>query len=225
MQLADGWTGLRSAVKSLLPRTLVVRRLAGTVAPSVLLTFDDGPHPEVTPAVLDRMDAYGARAVFFVVGNRVKRAAHLLHEIRRRGHLLGNHSYLHHANYMLTGTPQPRFGLYYRDLQRCQEVVEHHTGDKPRLFRPPGGRLTPVTLLVPKLLGLRCVTWSVDVGDWRFRSEAEAGAGGQELLRLITPGDIVLLHDDNPSVLDLLDILLPGLQGRRYDLGSGINAL
>ena len=75
---------VRSLIKALLPRLLVMKRLPPAAHPAVLLTFDDGPHPEVTPAVLDRLAAHGARAVFFPIGRRIKRAPHLLAEVRKR---------------------------------------------------------------------------------------------------------------------------------------------
>jgi peptidoglycan/xylan/chitin deacetylase (PgdA/CDA1 family) len=220
-----GLGALKSAVKALVPRAVVACRLGRTAAPAVLLTFDDGPHPAVTPAVLDRLDAHGAKAVFFVIGRRVKRAPHLLADIQARSHVLGNHTHLHRDCDVLANAPRPRLGFYYRDARRCQEVVARQTGRRPRLFRPPGGRLTPVTLLAPRLLGLRCVTWSAEVKDWAFRSAAEARAGAQQLLAAVAPGDIVLLHDNNPSVLDLLDVLLPGLTARGFDLAAGVRAV
>ncbi len=215
---------IRAMVKAMLPRTLVTRTLR-RAGRAVLLTFDDGPHAEVTPAVLDRLDEYGARAVFFLIGRRIKRAPHLPAQIRDRGHLLGNHSHLHLDRYVLADERPPGFCEYYRDSQRCQAAIERHAGIRPVLFRPPGGRLTPVTVLVPKLLGLRCVTWSREVSDWRFRSPGEAQAGASALAATVAPGDIVLLHDDNPWVLDVLDALLPELRRRDLDLGSGIRHL
>jgi len=215
---------LRALLKAMLPRALVTTRLRGG-GRSVLLTFDDGPHAEVTPAVLDRLDRYRARAVFFLIGRRIKRAPHIPAQIRERGHVLGNHSHLHRDRYVLPERGSPRFCEYYRDSQRCQAAIERHAGERPALFRPPGGRLTPVTVLVPKLLKLRCVTWSRESSDWRFRSPAEARDGGTALAAAVTPGDIVLLHDDNPCVLDVLDVLLPELVRRDLDLASGIRLL
>lgn len=72
---------------------------------------------------------------------------------------------------------------------------------------------------------MRCVTWSQDVQDWKFRLPSEARAGAAVLLETVTAGDIVLLHDDNASVLDLLDALLPQLKARGYDLASGVTLL
>ena len=212
-------------VKRALPRELVVQRLPPQNRASVLLTFDDGPHAEVTPGVLDRLDAHGARAVFFVVGRRIKRAPNVLSEIVERGHVVGNHTYLHRTNGADGWYRPTQLGKYYRDTRRCQSLIEPYARRGPRLFRPPGGRLTPVTLLVPKLLGLRCVTWTVHVPDWLFRTRSEARAGAVQLLSLLRPGHIVLLHDDNPTMLDLLDVLLPELTTRGWDLASGVDTL
>jgi peptidoglycan/xylan/chitin deacetylase (PgdA/CDA1 family) len=216
---------LRAAAKALMPRALVVRRLRAGARSSVLLTLDDGPDPDVTPAVLDRLDAYGAKAAFFVVGRRLKRAGDLLARIHRAGHVVGNHSHLHRDRYVLSDGPHATIAEYYRDCARCQLAIEERLGARPRWFRPPGGRLTVTTLLVPRLLGLRCITWSQDVEDWRFRELTDARAGADALVRAIRPGDIVLLHDNNPRVLDLLDVLLPALQARGFDLGDGVHLM
>jgi peptidoglycan/xylan/chitin deacetylase (PgdA/CDA1 family) len=216
---------LRAASKKMLPRGLVVQRLSPRANSSVLLTFDDGPHAAVTPAVLDRLDAHGAKAVFFVIGRRARRAPHLLAEILKRGHSLGNHSHLHRADYIVPSAHSPGPCFYFHDLQRCQRTIGRYAGVQPRLFRPPGGRLGPFTLLAPKFLGLKHVSWSVEVADWKFRTSQEARRGAETLLQRIEPGDIVLLHDDNPCVLDLLDVLLPGLRARQFELASGIDRL
>jgi peptidoglycan/xylan/chitin deacetylase (PgdA/CDA1 family) len=213
-----------SGLKTLLPRHLVVQRLRSR-APGVLLTFDDGPHREVTPGVLERLDSYHAKAVFFVIGQRIQDAPQVLEQVRAGGHLVGNHSFLHEDHYVRAGERRVKCAEYYQDIKRCQTVIRRYTGQQPFLFRPPGGRLTPVTLLVPTVLGLRCVTWSQETGDWRFRSAREARLGAVALANAINPRDILLLHDDNPYVLDLLDSLLPKLAQRRMDLASGVEYL
>jgi len=119
----------------------------------------------------------------------------------------------------------PTFTEYYRDCARCQAVLERRAGRRPTLFRPPGGRLTPTSVVVPKLLGLSCVTWSIEVQDWSFRTSDQAHAGAKRLIDAIQPRDIVLLHDDNRFVLDLLDDVLPALTAKGFDLGSGIEAV
>ena len=217
--------GFRSRIKRLIPRSLAIQRLRWSPRPSVLLTFDDGPHPEVTPAVLDRLERYDARAVFFVIGWRARRAPRLLDRIRSEGHVIGNHSHLHRAGYVLPTARQVSFWKYYRDCARCQTVVARSTGAAPMLFRPPGGRMTPATMMTPRLLGMRSVLWTREVSDWSFRRAEDARAGAVELLRVIAPQDIVLLHDDNRCVLELLDRVLPDLRSRGFDLASGVDLL
>lgn len=95
----------------------------------VYLTFDDGPVPSVTPWVLDLLDHYGVKATFFLVGDNVRRAPHLLDEIKRRGHSWGNHT-MHHLQGMKVHTFK-----YMRDITEADKLI-----DSP-LFRPPHGLL------------------------------------------------------------------------------------
>jgi peptidoglycan/xylan/chitin deacetylase (PgdA/CDA1 family) len=213
---------LRSTIKRAIPAAVAIRTLDRRAARSVLLTFDDGPHPDVTPAVLERLDQYGAKAVFFVVGRRVRRAPRLLAQMQARGHLIGNHTQLHRPHYVLPIERRLRFWEYYRDVRRCQELLTVTLGQSPQLFRPPGGRLTPVTILAARLLGLRTVQWSREVADWRFRTREDACAGAATLATMIEPRDIVLLHDNNPCIVDVLDHLLPALAHRGLDLSSAV---
>jgi peptidoglycan/xylan/chitin deacetylase (PgdA/CDA1 family) len=212
-------TLFQAGMKALIPRQWLVRKLPLQAANSVLLTFDDGPHPEVTPEVLKRLEKYKARAIFFIPGRRIEKAPYLLKVIREQGHLIGNHTYIH------SNESQPWFLEYWRDLVRCQKIIEQHEGERPSLFRPAGGRISFTTLTVPQLMGLRTVIWSLEAEDWRCRSIDEAREAGQQLIRKVTSGDIVLLHDDNPYVLNILDALLPSIQSYQYDLFSGIDCL
>src|SRR4029453_6784176 len=216
---------LRSRAKGLIPRSLAIQRLRWSRQPTILLTFDDGPHLEITPGVLERLERHGARAVFFVIGRRARRAQQLPPRIRSAGHLIGNHSHLHRDGYVLPTASQASFVSYYHDCSRCQTIIARSTGAPPRLFRPPGGRITAATMLAPRLLGMGSVLWTGEVADWAFRTSDEAEAGASELLRTIAPQDIVLLHDDNRQVLELLDRVLPVLRSRGFDLASGVDLL
>lgn len=185
----------------------------------LLLTFDDGPDPEVTPAVLDLLAKYNARAVFFVVGNRIPRAPHMLSRILAEGHVIGNHTYEHPLDHV------PPLTEYYRDVRECQEVLESLTGQRPTLFRPPLGSVTLGSLLAPRLMGLRTLLWSIDVDDWKLRRDADAVHAGNRLAASAGPGDIVLLHDDNPCVVTLLDTALLRLRERQLTLDKGFVAM
>jgi peptidoglycan/xylan/chitin deacetylase (PgdA/CDA1 family) len=192
-----------------------VRRLGPDAARSVLLTFDDGPHPRVTPAVLDRLRQYEARAVFFVVGRRVAAAPRLLCRIRDEGHLLGNHGFLH------VRAERLGFWGYQQDLHSGQEVIAAQTGERPTLFRPPFGQLSPTTVTAARGLGLRLMGWSLDSQDWSCRTAEAAQRAAEQLLQEVQPRDIVLLHDDHDGVVRILDRVLPALKAQGLELTSG----
>jgi peptidoglycan/xylan/chitin deacetylase (PgdA/CDA1 family) len=211
--------GARIQAKRLLPPAMVRRRLPGDAGRAVLLTFDDGPHPRVTPAVLDRLREHGARAIFFVVGKNIDRAPDMLTRIVQEGHGLGNHSHDHKRWGPLD------VGSWQADLRRCQTRIEAQAGVRPQLFRPPCGCLSPASLYAPWSLGLRTVTWSVDYNDWRCRTPEAAAAVADAILDRVTARDIILLHDDNACVLTILDRILPVLVSRQFDLSRGVELL
>lgn len=197
----------------------IVERLEATAVPRVLLTFDDGPNPYLTPAVLDRLRAHDARAVFFCIGKRVRQHPGLVRRALAEGHTIGNHTDTHAASGWL------EVAGYQQEIRRCQEAVAAATGQAPLLFRPPWGKTTPATLLAPRLLGLRSVYWSVEPRDHGLKTEAEARACGAGLGETVRAGDIVLLHDDALHILTVLDELLPRLADRGFDLCSGVETL
>lgn len=167
--------------------------------PGVLLTFDDGPQREHTPAVLERLARYNLTAAFFLVGKRVADPT-LVQQIADAGHRLGNHTFSHAA------PSWSDTSLSLADVRRCQELIPTAT-----LFRPPLGRLTPGLWLAARRCGLRIVNWSLDSGDWRCRSEADATTCAGEVLKLVRPGDVVLFHDDHRWIGPILDVVLPEL--------------
>jgi peptidoglycan-N-acetylglucosamine deacetylase len=207
----------RAAKHALLRVASVTYRLDRRAGDAVLLTFDDGPDPEVTPAVLGRLARYGARAVFFVVGDRISRAAGVLGRIRDEGHRIGNHTYSHCYDV--------NFGKILHEVGLCQEAVEATAGVRPTLFRPPLGRISSGGLYAARRHRLKTLYWSVDEGDWALRSREAALACGERLSRAVGPGDIVLLHDVNPCVLTVLDVLLPVLSGRGLNLDRAAQQL
>ena len=107
-------------------------RLTGDPS-AMALTFDDGPNPAVTPALLDLLDRHNARATFFLIGRHVRAFPALAKEIGERGHTVGNHTDTHPA---LTFLPPRRIA---DELSRCDDAIEAATGHKPRWMRPPFG--------------------------------------------------------------------------------------
>lgn len=157
-------------------------------SPQVALTFDDGPDPETTPAVLDLLAKYGQRATFFVVGEHVCRHPALVRRLVAEGHALGLHSNTHSRWFACWGPGRVR-----RDLTACAEAIAAATGTPPpRLFRPPVGIKNPVIGFVAGHLDLRAVTWTVRGFD---TGPAPVSAIVARLERGLRPGNILLLHD------------------------------
>jgi peptidoglycan/xylan/chitin deacetylase (PgdA/CDA1 family) len=167
-----------------------VRRLIGVPARlgggAVALTFDDGPHPAGTPAVLDLLEEAGARATFFLVGEQVREHPGLAAEVARRGHEIAVHCD-RHRNLLRLSPGQVR-----DDLRRAAATIEEATGRSPRHYRPPYGVLSGPALAVARRAGWLTVLWSRDGRDWEHRATPESVAGR---LRGAGPGDVVLLHD------------------------------
>ncbi len=157
----------------------------------IWLTIDDGPDPDDTPQILDLLDRHGAKATFFVIGERAARWPELAREIVRRGHEIGHHTHTHPAATFWCASPR-RLGA---ELDRTLATL-HAAGVRPRWFRAPAG--IKHLLLAPALAqrGLRCVGWTVRSGDCRSRSPEKMAAATAQRLR---PGAIVLLHE-GPSV-------------------------
>ncbi len=182
-----------------------------TGAGEVALTFDDGPDPDVTPGVLDRLEAYGARASFFPIGRRAERYPELVAEIVARGHRLENHTYRHSNLFAFSG-----LGNLGREIDRAQGCLERLGGRRPVYFRAPAGIRNPWLDLVLARRRMRLVSWTrrgFDTIDRRPRRVARRLLGG------LAAGDILLLHDGNaardrrrrPVVLEVLPRLLDAL--------------
>jgi peptidoglycan/xylan/chitin deacetylase (PgdA/CDA1 family) len=153
----------------------------------IALTFDDGPDPEVTPRVLDALDAAGLQASFFLVGERAARHPGLVREIVRRGHAAENHSHRHSTAFGWYGFARAR-----REIESAQAAIADAAGVAPVFFRAPFGMRNP--LLDPALArcGLRYVSWTRRGFDTVARDPRRVLA---RLARGLTGGDILLLHD------------------------------
>ena len=168
---------------------------------TLYLTFDDGPHPEVTPWVLQQLAEARAQATFFLLGQQVRQHPALAHHIIDAGHMLGNHGESHLNGYHTS------LKRYLRDVLQGQQTIAEYTGFQPRLFRPPYGRLTRAQGL--RLRGrYQIVMMDVIAGD--FDPRRSGASCLQTVVRHARPGSIVLLHD-SPKAWDRLHHLLPRL--------------
>jgi len=185
---------------------------AGTVA----LTFDDGPDPRWTPAVLDLLRRYRVTATFCVVGVHVAAHPELVRRIAAEGHGLCDHTWTHDDALASRSSTAVR-----AELRRTYDAVAAATGGRvPLYFRAPAGRWSPRVLAEARRLGLRPLGWSVDPADWRRPPPAVIAS---RVLQGAAPGAIVLLHDgygNRAATVSALATILPALAGRRLSFAT-----
>lgn len=183
-------------------------RLPESAADQIALTIDDGPHPDVTPRMLDLLDRHGARATFFCIGDEARRYPHWIEAIVARGHAVENHSQRHRHNFSLLGP-----GGLRREIETAQRTLTEISGVRPTFFRAPAGLRNPFLEPVLCGLGLTLASWTRRGFDTRTH---DAAAVTRRLLRGLAPRDILLVHDGHaarnvrgePVVLDVLPAVL-----------------
>lgn len=168
---------------------------------AVHLTFDDGPHPEHTPRLLNLLAAHGARATFFVIGQQAERHPELLRAIVAAGHRLGNHSWSHPVFERLPLVEQ------MAEIERTERFLSEFDGAAMRDFRPPRGVMPPGMVLACIRQGRRIAHWSYDSLDYSRRPVEELVASAQRYP--VRAGDVVLMHDDSDHAAHLLERMLP----------------
>lgn len=151
------------------------------------LTFDDGPHPEGTPAVLEVLAAAGARATFFVIGEQVERRPELVARILAEGHAVALHGYRHRLQLRLTPA------AVCADIRRGSAVLQEATGVAPTWHRPPYGIYSPAGLRAVREAGLSPLLWSRWGKDWR--KFTTPGRIARRATHAVIGGDVILLHD------------------------------
>jgi peptidoglycan/xylan/chitin deacetylase (PgdA/CDA1 family) len=154
---------------------------------AVVLTFDDGPHPQGTPAVLETLREHGATATFFLAGEQVARRPALVAEIVAAGHGVELHCHRHRNLLRLS----PR--AFLEDAERARATIEEASGQTISDYRPPYGIFSAPTLRAVRRRGWRPVLWSRWGRDWDRGATAESIA--RRASAGIAAGDIVLLHD------------------------------
>ena len=183
-----GWFGpaLAAHLPALASAYAIDRRLDRN---DVALTFDDGPHPEGTPAVLDELASAGATATFFLIGEQVRAWPALAAEIVAAGHEVGLHGDRH------TLLLRRRVQELRADLERAAATIEEATGRVPVLYRPPYGVFSSGGLALVRALGYRPLLWSRWGRDWERR--ATPVSISRRVTTRLAPGDVVLLHDSD----------------------------
>ena len=172
--------------------------------PMIALTFDDGPSAN-TDKILDVLSMYGAKATFFVAGERVEEYSRQLKRAFSLGMEIGNHTYSHTY---LTNVSQKE-GIW--QISKTDSAISKITGSKPSLLRPPGGWYNDS---VCSYAGKPVIMWSVDTLDWKYKNAQKVS----ESVLSARDGDIVLMHDLYPSTADAVETVVPRLIEKGYQL-------
>jgi peptidoglycan-N-acetylglucosamine deacetylase len=181
---------VRHVLAPVLPAAAAALELPRTImdnTPAVAITFDDGPHPEGTPAVLDVLARTGVLATFFVIGEQVERRPALVAEIVAAGHAVALHGYRHRLQLRMSASQVES------DVRHGLQAIEHATGIEARWHRPPYGIYSSAGLRAVREAGLRPLLWSRWGRDWRkFTTPAQIA---DRATRDLSGGDVILLHD------------------------------
>jgi peptidoglycan/xylan/chitin deacetylase (PgdA/CDA1 family) len=168
-----------------------------------ILTFDDGPTPEVTTAVLDLLSSYQAKATFFCIGENVKKHPTLYNRIIEEGHTIGNHTHTHPNSWKV------KYDFYLEDVEEARKVIDSN------LFRPPYGKLTPRTLFALRNK-YQIIMWDVISCDFDERVSAEQVE--KNVLENATNGSIIVFHDSVKAAPRMLEVL-PAILKHYTELG------
>jgi peptidoglycan/xylan/chitin deacetylase (PgdA/CDA1 family) len=164
---------------------------------SIYLTFDDGPHPDITPWVMDELDKYGYKATFFCIGDNVLKFPKIYEQIIERGHFTGNHTFNHLRGF------ESKNETYFNNILQCDEWV------KSKFFRPPHGQLTYSQVKHIKK-NYQIVMWTLLAEDWNHNLNVNLKL--RKLLKLTKSGDIIVFHDSVKAESNLKFLLPKYLQ-------------
>lgn len=178
----------------------------------IVLSFDDGPHAIYTPQILELLKKYNATATFFCIGKHVEQHPEIVKKIVSEGHLIGNHTYSH-SNY---------FDFYsskkvIAELKKTDDLVKTITGKKLNFFRPPFGVTNPAIAKAIHHTKHQVIGWNVRSLDTVIKNKNKCV---NRVIRKITPGAIVLLHDSHENSIYILEQLLIFLQDNNYQTVS-----
>lgn len=176
--------------------------------PYVAMTFDDGPHPQLTPRLLDMLKERGIKATFYLVGQNVAQYPEIVARMVAEGHEVGNHSWSHPFFTKMSET------AVRSQLQRTHDAIVSASGVAPKTLRPPYGAITSSQKQwIAADYGYPTVLWSVDPMDWKNR---DASLVSRRIVNGASQGAIILAHDIHKSTVDAMPTALDTLLAQGY---------
>ncbi len=221
----DGITGLVLIIPVLIYLTLLI---AGSVLISfnfyfkslceiktddkiVAITFDDGPHPIITTGLIKVLEKHEVKAAFFCIGNKIAKHRKIIEMIEDKGHLIGNHSFTHHRWFDLFTSNK-----MLKEITNTSNEIEKVTGKRPSLFRPPYGITNPQLKKAVETSGMISVGWSLRSFDTIHGKEKVM----KKLKSRTAPGKIILFHDTNKNIVQIIDEYIIWLKSNGYKIVS-----
>ena len=187
-----------------------VYRCHGNSSMKIALTFDDGPHPRYTPEILDILKKYNVQATFFLIGENIALYPELAERILREGHEIGNHTFTHQN---IGAYTEHQLG---KEMEHCEKAIYEVVEYRPKLFRPPGGKLDQKVKRLAEAFDYKVILWNIDTRDWAHESPE---AIKKNVIENIEAGSIILMHDyigfDSPTP-KALEMFLPRLLEEGY---------
>lgn len=190
------FTKTPSLLKRITPNLLWSKAVKEKV---IFLTFDDGPTPEITNWVLQQLDNYNAKATFFCIGKNILENEQVFNTIITKGHSIGNHTH-NHKNAWKT---KPK--AYLQNVNDAQTVIEKHTLQENKLFRPPYGKITPKLITQLKQKEFTIVMWDVLSAD--FDKNITAEKCWANVVNQVDAGSIIVFHDSVKAFPHLEQVL------------------
>ncbi len=184
----------------------------------VLLTFDDGPDPDSTPVILEQLNKYSLKALFFCVGENLQRYPDLAQQIIESGHVIGSHTFSHKNIRKLL------LHEVKNELEEFNKVYNDLIGTFPKYFRPPYGRFTINLRSLLKSYGMQNVMWSLLTYDYKNELNILKFA----VTNYLSPDSIIVLHDSKKSletITDALDFIYREVVERKYEFGDPAECL
>lgn len=163
----------------------------------MLLTFDDGPHPETTSKILDILNTHSIHGIFFVIGKKAQVYPETVQKIHVNGHFIGNHTYEHSNFFSMLSSKNVQL-----EIEKCDQIIEQLIGEKSVFFRPPIGYTNPRIARVVKKMNKIVVGWQLRSYDSVLRNPMQLK---NRLLRNVKTSDIILIHDNLSQSAEMLE--------------------
>ena len=177
----------------------------------IALTFDDGPHPKITPKVLDLLKKYDIKATFFAIGVNVDNYSESLKRAANEGHEIGNHTNSHS---ILKSMDKDKIA---EEIRECEEKIMNLTGIKTMVLRPPCGIYDETLVKIANQMNYKIILWNIDTHDWAHMTTKEIV---KTVSSNIKGGDIILCHDyisGENHTIEALEVLIPMLLKNGYE--------